>query len=66
MNLKQYPFPEGCKIIDIRPGKGPRACFIYAKLIDKDENVLIAATLEYINESIRSRGIMTEQVNENE
>lgn len=46
---------EGCKIIDIQRGKGSRSCYTYAKLVNKDGELLIAATLDYIVEALAVR-----------
>lgn len=43
-------FPAGCKIIDIRPGTGYCDRFVYATLVGPDGDLIIAATLEYINQ----------------
>jgi hypothetical protein len=40
--------PEGMRITNIRRGKGIREAIIYAHLEDKDGNLIISATLEYI------------------
>jgi hypothetical protein len=40
---------NGCKLVNIRRGKGERACYIYAHLLTKDSSkILISATLDYI------------------
>ena len=46
----QRIFPAGCTIRDIRPGTGSRAHIVYAHLYGPDGEMLISATLEYINE----------------
>ena len=54
-------FPVGCKIIDIKRGKGSRNKFIYAKLIGPDGFLLISATLEYIYERLSESDIKISQ-----
>lgn len=51
------PFPKGCTITNIRQGKGVRCCFIYADLRDPNGELLIAATLNYINERLLECGV---------
>ena len=47
---------EGCKIINIRRGKtGSRKRTIYATLVDKNDKVLIGATLSYIVKALPLR-----------
>jgi hypothetical protein len=46
-------FPHGCVIKDIKQS-GP---YIYASLYDKNDRVLISATLEYIYQRIEFYGI---------
>jgi hypothetical protein len=50
---KDYPFPTGCTIRDIHPGKGERAGYIYASLYDKNGVLLISATLDYIYKQLK-------------
>lgn len=45
-------FPAGCTITNIRPGEGARSAFVYASLRGPDGGLLIAATLQYINEQL--------------
>lgn len=44
-----------CTITNIRRGKGERVKYIYAKLVDKNGNLLINADLDYIVEKISER-----------
>ena len=46
----QRTFPAGCTIRDIRPGTGGREQWVYASLYGPEGELLISATLEYINE----------------
>ena len=46
-------FPAGCVIKDIRPGKGKRINYVYASLYGPDGELLISATLDYINDAFR-------------
>jgi len=62
MSVKTYPHPinpiqdyVGCTIVNIRRGKGNRSHFIYANLVDKDGNIIISATLDYIETAIAER-----------
>ena len=53
--VQQQPlrtFPAGCTIRDIRQGTGSRAHLVYARLYNRDGDLLISATLIYINEQI--------------
>ena len=45
----QRTFPAGCTIRNIRPGTGGRKQWVYAGLYGPDGELLISATLEYIN-----------------
>ena len=45
-------FPAGCKIINIEPGTGNRETLVYATLIGPDGELLISATLDYINQQL--------------
>ena len=45
-------FPAGCKITDIKRGKGARHEYIYAFLRDPDGKLLISASLDYITEQL--------------
>lgn len=44
-----------CKIVNIRRGKGSRSVFIYAELVDEENNLVIGATLDYILEALEDR-----------
>lgn len=57
MNDSSKPFPRGCTISNIRQGKGERSCYIYADLRAPNGDLLIAATLEYINKRILECGV---------
>ena len=46
-------FPPGCVIKNIRPGKGLRKQYVYASLYSPDGELLISATLDYINDAFR-------------
>ena len=46
---------DGCQIVNIRRGKGPRADIIYAQVVDKNGNLLISATLDYITAALKQR-----------
>ena len=50
------PFPAGCTIGNIRRGKGSRSKYVYASLYGPTGELLISATLEYINEQIKIAG----------
>lgn len=55
MNLTGYntvrpPFPKDCVIKNIRCGTESRGNNVYAELYDGTGTLLIAATLDYINE----------------
>lgn len=52
MDKNEY---EGCKIVDIKRGKGSRSHTLYAKVVDKDGGLLIAATLDYIMKVLPGR-----------
>ena len=45
----QRTFPAGCTICDIRPGTDGREQWVYASLYGPAGDLLISATLEYIN-----------------
>ena len=49
-NIK--PFPKGCTIGNIRRGTGKRSQYVYANLYSPSGELLIAATLDYINAQI--------------
>ena len=57
MNPEIKPFPKGCTITNIRRGKGECVCWIYAILRGPDGEVLITATLDYINDQLLRYGI---------
>ena len=46
---------DGCQVIDIRRGKGARANTVYAKLVNKDGELLISATLDHIMSALKQR-----------
>lgn len=50
------PFPKGCVIRNIRRGDGARASYVYASLYGPDGELMISATLEYINMQIVEAG----------
>lgn len=52
------PFPAGCTIRNIRRGEGHRAKYVYASLYGPDGELLISATLDYINEQIVAAGTL--------
>jgi hypothetical protein len=54
-------FPKGVVIRRIRRGEGYRDQWIYAELVDRDGNLLISATLDYICDELE-RGAFTETV----
>ncbi len=45
----------GAKIVNIKRGKGERACYIYAQLVASDGTLLINATLDYIFQALQER-----------
>ena len=51
-NLVNLPEYKDCKIVNIRRGKGSG---ILATLVNKDGEVLISATLDYIIEALEVR-----------
>jgi hypothetical protein len=55
MNVQNNPEYDGCQVVDIRRGRGARAGIVYAKLVDKDGNLLISATLDYITSALTQR-----------
>lgn len=55
MNVQPNPEYDGCQIVNIRRGRGARAGIVYAKLVDKDGNLLISATLDYITSALKQR-----------
>lgn len=50
-------FPFGCRIVNIKRGTGPRHCYVYAQLLDINNELLISATLDYITEQLLSAEI---------
>lgn len=48
MNKNYCSDYDGCRLIDIKRGTGGRECYIYAHLVDKNDSLLISATLDYI------------------
>ena len=46
---------DGCQVVNIRRGKGVRASVVYANLVDKNGNLLISATLDYIMTALKQR-----------
>lgn len=50
------PFPNGCTISNIRRGSGIRERWVYACLYAPNGELLISATLDYINEQLRVSG----------
>jgi hypothetical protein len=59
--MSQRKFPIGCKIVNIRPGAGARAAFVYAHLVDEKNNLLMSATLEYINDALKSAKMISQK-----
>lgn len=57
MKSMYTPFPKGCRIDNIRQGKGERSCYIYADLRGPDGVLLIAAHLDYINQRLLECGV---------
>ena len=57
MKSLHTPFPKGCRIENIRQGKGERSCYIYGDLRGPDGVWLISATLEYINQRLLECGV---------
>lgn len=55
--MKRPQFPAGCTITNIRLGEGHRSKYVYANLIGPDGELLISATLDYINKQIVEAGI---------
>jgi hypothetical protein len=55
MNVQNNPEYDGCRVVDIRRGRGARTGIVYAKLVDKDGNLLISATLDYITSALKQR-----------
>ena len=55
--VELQPFPAGCIITNIRRGNGYRSQWIYAQLRGPNGELLIDATLEYINARLVSSGI---------
>lgn len=45
-----------CTISHIHQGKGKRSCYVYADLYSPDGELLISATLDYINKKIIKQG----------
>lgn len=41
------PLPPGCKLVELRRGRGPRATWVYAEVESADGKILITGTLEY-------------------
>jgi hypothetical protein len=56
-NLNRAPFPPGCTITGIRTGIGNRAKNVYATLRGPNGELLISATLDYINKQIVDAGV---------
>lgn len=52
------PFPKGCRIERLRINK--RTYEVHANLVGPDGELLISATLEYINKQLNYRGIEDE------
>jgi hypothetical protein len=50
----EKPNIRECKIADIQQGKDNRSHITYAKLYDSQNNLLIAATLDYIIERVKN------------
>lgn len=46
---------DGCRIVNIRRGKGTRAGIVYAQVVDKNGNLLISATLDWITAALKQR-----------
>lgn len=44
-----------CRIVDIQRGQGPYAQYVYARLVDRDGNLLVCATLDYITKTVINR-----------
>jgi hypothetical protein len=55
MNVQNNPEYDGCQVVDIRRGRGARTGIVYAKLVDKDGNLLISGTLDYIVSALKQR-----------
>ena len=47
--------PNGCRIVNIRRGKGDRWVYVYADLIGPDGELLICATIDYIATALMER-----------
>ena len=60
LNATRQPFHAGCTITNIRRGVGARAKNVYATLRGPDGEVLIVATLDYINAEIVKAGTAVE------
>lgn len=59
-NPKRPPFPARSTIRNIRNGTGSRSNIVYAALYGPDDELLIAATLDYIVKQIEIAGVMGE------
>jgi len=53
MNVQLNPEYDGCRVVDIRRGRGARARIVYARLVDKNGNLLISSTLDYIVSALK-------------
>lgn len=57
MNIEIPKYPKGCTITNLRQGKGYRKQYIYATLRGPDGELLISATLDYINKALIENGV---------
>jgi len=53
------PFPKECVIKNIYRGEAGGSCYVYASLYSPEGELLISATLDYINERILNAGTAT-------
>ncbi len=51
-NISDY---DGAVITNIRRGKGDRSQYIYAQIRDKNNELLVAATLDYCVDALKER-----------
>lgn len=56
-SISDMPFPKDCIIVNIRQDKNERHSVIYAELRSVEGELLIAASIDYIVNRLRERGI---------
>jgi len=54
MQTPKRVLPVGCKITNIRRGRGIKEGYVYAQLRGPNDELLIAATLNYITKQLES------------